>query len=351
MLLFTNNAEAVLASALAANESDTGFSVSDEGMAGEFAEIAFDSGDVQLATLTDDSQPGAWEVVKIVSRSGTSFVVVRGHELANGAGSVYAWPIGTKISARVTAATLNSFIQYGESEPPVHSANSAGVGNNFVLSHYPVLRDRRMIGGGGTPSDHQDPAFAVEVVGGSVPVDLGVAETWTFGAPYNPMSVVVPSTPDGFQYWLDLNDDAQASGSQTDVAPSFAGDMGGTEARDGDSPADQVVGYWTYTELPIDILTSMATGNGLVLTEVGFIARAVTATANPFVSIGIEADATKFVNNQQLTQITGSGQVHRFPITAGGALVEKLRFKVETAATGGIFRGRFYWRGFFVQTS
>ena len=348
MLLFSNNAEAVLATALAADSNDTEFSVSDAGMADEFASPT--NGQAQLATLTNDSLPGAWEVVRIVSRSNTDFVVVREHELAAGAGSIYEWPIGTKISARVTAATLRSFVQYDAAKAPVHRASSASVGEKFVLSHYPVLRDRRMSAGGGTPSSFHDPAFAVEVVGGSVPVDLGATETWTSGTPYNPMSVVVPDTPDGFQYWLDLNDDTQATGSQTDVAPTFAGSMGGTEARDGNSPADQVVGYWTYTELPIDIIVDMGVGNGLVLTEVGFIARAVTAAANPFVSIGIEADATEFVNNQQLTQITGSGQVHRFHITAGGPLVEKLRFKVDTAASGGTFRGRFYWRGFFLNS-
>ena len=187
-----------------------------------------------------------------------------------------------------------------------------------------------------------DGGSGAEIVGVSPPCDLGVPETWS-DRQYHGGSVVAPGTPDGFQYWLDL---ARGHGqAQSSASPTFNGDTEPTVAANGYIPS---VGFWVPTAMPVELAVNFDLVR-LVVTEVGFIAAQMTASTPPSVSIGSDVAATRFANAVELDELTSNNTIHRIPITTGGAMVEGLRFAVTTAATGGSVRGKFYWRGFFVE--
>lgn len=353
MHLFSNNAATTLAAALDADSGDTAMVVASADL---FQAIGPGDGNIQLATLTHPDLSGLYEVVTIVETDGVNWTVIRETE-----GAVQAWPIGTKVEARITAAMLGTFLQRdptskrvtnqgggsafalgGTMGPDARGSSSlvfggrSRVANSVLLAAYPYLQITRSSDNGGD----SDRNLGFESVGGSIPVDLGLPATWS-AIDYARGSVVVPTTPDGYQYWLEIEDlDIDSSTDATE--PPFDGAGGG---------ADSTSGWWFPTAMPVDIGTQSF--SGLCVTEVGFIAHVADASVNPAVSIGTDTNATRFANNVTLSQITGNGQIHRIPISAGGALLagEQLRFKVETAATGGRFLGRFYWRGFFIETN
>lgn len=352
MHLFSNNAVTTLAAALDADAGDTAMQVASAAL---FQTIGAGDGNMQLATLTHPDLAGLYEVVAITETDGVNWTVIREAE-----GAVQAWPIGTKVEARVTAGMLNTFLQRDPDSRRVNNPNGGSsfalsgavagsakstaslvfggasrVANSIQLSGRPYLQLTRSDDGSGI-----DYNLSYESVGGSIPVDLGSAATWSAGD-YFRGSVVVPTVPDGYQYWLAISsvDDALSNDA---TEPAFDGPGGGVASA---------AGWWFPTALPVDITTENFVG--LVVTEVGFIAHVMTASGAPNVSIGTASNATRFANNVALSQITAGGMIHRIPLSAGGALLnsEPLRFSVDTAATGGRFLGRFYWRGFFVETN
>ncbi|GEM_PF-1016781 len=359
MLLFSNNAETTLAQALPGDSEHPDYNTitaSADGSADTLRYVDAEEGHVQLATLTHPSMPDVLEVVEVVGRTGTVFTVKRDVENVPGRSwldPAPSWPAGTKMSARVTAATLGRFLQVDHRR--FVDVTTMG-GGRISFRSTPVVRNARskVTSGPGWTREPLDRNFGVEVIGCTDFVDLGEAPAWGANEYYYLGAVVVPSTADGHQYWFDPLDDGLYS--QDIDEPGFAGLSGVTEAwKDGDPP--EQVGYWVATSLPVSV--SQMFDAGLIVSEVGFVtsrvgAEAVTATSAPVVSIGTSANPTRFVSSGSLTHISGADednwQFQRFPISEpGGALVRDLRFKVETAATGGSFLGRFYWRGFFIE--
>jgi hypothetical protein len=87
-------------------------------------------------------------------------------------------------------------------------------------------------------------------------------------------------------------------------------------------------------------------------TRAGFVCfNYSTLTAAPFISVGNASSSTAYVNNQQLTGITQSGQVQWIDIT-NAVGTDDVVFTLETAGTGagGQFHGRFLIEGFHIQT-
>ena len=374
MLLFSNNAEASLAAALTASSNDVTITVEADGGEALFHVISSvtNPGRIQLATLTHPSLPGVYEIVGVAAHAASTdvFTVVRAQEGT----VVQAWPPGTLMSARITAGMLSSFLRSdtggvitkglgGGDKDGVFvfdlansdnytsvagSSENAAAASQFVfrgrsrvpnavqLSGYPVLQiiDARP-SDGYAPTAH-DTNFSYPSVGGSFPVDLGVPRVWAADT-FHRGSVVIPPTPDGFQYWIDP---AEWNSSTEGLEPVWGGDIDPTPAGSG---------FWVPTAMPIDFTLSLQ--SRLVVTEVGFFSHLYSAVDSPVVSIGTAAAPTRFASSVPLDQITGNVQVHRIPVTAGGALAEELRFQLVTAATGGRVLGRFYWRGFFVETS
>lgn len=377
-LLFSNNSEAVLAEEIFTGT--TVFTVVADGSENTFRapQLALPAG-VQLATLTNTAYPGEYEVIRITSRTADEFTVERGVEKITESdpegraiqGAARYWPAGTKMSARVTAGTLAG-INSGEGLITRPGSVVIGVtvdADNYQtkaasestspyslvfegrsrmtgavqLSGRPALQIENAAIGSDYTTVRLDRNLSFPSVGGTFPVDLGVPATWS-ATNYPRGSVVIPTTPNGFQYWPEL-DDIDAAWLNSETEPNWAtvdGTTGGVEVTSYGKPA-----RWRPTAMPIEFEHS--TSVPLVITEVGFIAHKVAATAVPSVSIGTAAVPGRFASNVALSQITGDGCIHRIPITTGGVIARELHFKVVTAATGGQFLGRFYWRGFFVE--
>lgn len=352
--LFSNNAEAELAIELGDGSGDTTITVVDATSVNQFAEPT--GGDYQLATLTNDATPGDFEVVRITARDGLEFTVTRGFERPEGAASPReVWPIGSKLSGRVTAAMLAQFVAMDltgnvktrQGVPSgrflVNSRTNAGTAP-VQIAGYPVLPlvAAQPITAGGS-SFAQDYNMSRDAVGASIMVDLGDdVPTWTSGVLYVDGSVVAPPTPDGFNYVFQAADGSQTS--QTVTTPSFSGTNDSCDALE---DAD-VVGLWVPIPDPLIINLEFPSDYGLMLTEVGFICMGHDATTDASISVGTSAAPTRFAATTALADVDAAGDVHRIPVTTGGAMVDNLRFTLTTAATGNLV-GRFYWRGFFVQ--
>lgn len=345
MLLFSNNAEATLAEALPDSYAYTEITVTDSAQADTFATPT--SADYQLATITDGSMPGVFEVVKITARAGAVFTVERGHELPEGMGSLPSWPIGAKLSARITAKTLEAFAQTSEVGPSITDVN-AGAGT-FLFTSKPTLRQLRRTPTTGFPSSSVDRSFAAEISGWSQPVDLGEPITWN-SSPHGISSVVIPTVPNGNQYWFDPTNYAEYTQSYANVEPDFNNpNFDPVVAYTGTSPDLVPVGFWVPTEMPVQLTIAFGSDK-IIVSEVGFVVFDKTATTNPIVNFGAPGDNTRFASAVELNQVTSSQGVHRVPVTGGGDFVTSLSFQVATSATGGTFRGRFYWRGFLMDT-
>lgn len=340
MFAFLNNCEGVLAEAL--EPGDVKLTLAD---AGKWGYVTFGPGVVIRATITHPSNPGGYEVVSILGKDeealdpDVTYRVERG--LEDGAASGASWPAGSKVSARITAEMLEAF-------PQLHKrrflmAQVAGGPGYFSLGSFAALSPERARPTDGYFYGSQDENFGVEIAGCSQPVSLSQAPAWQSNSYYTPGAVVSPPVADGFQYWFDpLYEGATA---KTAVAPDFAGDSEPTVAYNDGLPG-QPVGFWVPTPQPVD--TEIIFGLGAVLSEVGFIASFKEGAATtPVVSIGDGIDMERFADNVALSQIAGNGHIHRIAIAEGGALPARLNFRLDTAATGGQFRGRFYWRGFF----
>lgn len=351
--LFSNNAETTLD--VAVDFDDTTLTVVD---AGAFTSPS--GGDVQLATLTHADSPGAYEVVQITEVSGLDFTVVREYE-----GAAQSWPVGTLVSARITAKTLQAFPQRDSATAVVQGQGDGPSGpGSFIFgagaasydvrySDTLILAGRSRIVGGvqlsGWPTLQKlrssagvsgyDRNVAYESWGGTYHVDLGTAVDWATDNNYARGMVVSPTTPDGNQYTLDITSVEDSGSSSVGAEPTW-NTSGATAVSNGN---------WYPVALPVDITSG--TMRNVLITEVGFVCDIYSASSPPVVDIGTASAPTRFANGVTLSQITGDNCVHRIILSTGGAMVsgEALTFAVDTAAAGGRCMGRFYWRGLFIE--
>lgn len=385
MQLFSNNARAVLAQVLLTQDPvqwwkpQTRITVVADGGSDTFALQVDDPGasepssDYQYATLSHESVPGVYEVVKLIQRlSANEYEVMRGEDGTE----VLEWPIGTAMEGRVTAGMLGGLVQENYDRPVVHR-DQQGVmevpsGRSFLagclvhpgspenmvqISGWPVMQEARR---DNLKFNLQDAnQITPEVMGRTMLVSLGRVDAWTSGR-YDEGAILRPAVDDGYQYVLACENPFASGGSRAggDILqePDFVNGLEsggyilvpmslfGTPMGDGrliqvSLPLDedfQAVGN-TYAYYS-------GCGQYLMPTEIGFVCTKFDGTAAPNVSIGTPEDHTCFVNNQSMEQISGVRQCQRWPITAGGALVQHLHFKTETPAAG-VFEGFFFWRG------
>ena len=344
--VYVNNAKTTLASALDIGE--TTMTVVDASMLPSLSE-----GELLPLTLTHPTLAGEYEVVHVTDVSGApDLVVIRAIE-----GTEQDWPIGADVKANITAGMLGALLQqdaeskviampsgngvlFGSTEASSSTAFSGSfvangrsrVSNAVQISGRPTLQLAGPTGSG------LDLNYSHIHIGGTVPLELGTVPSWADGD-YRRGSVVQPTTPDGYQYWLEI-EDINADYLTITGEPAWPG---------GGDPVDVTGGTFWPVETPADHSTKNL--SDLVITEVGFICQKYTASAPPSVSIGTASDPTRFANAVSLTALTAAGTVHRIPIAAGGAIVkfEALRFQVTTPAASGRCLGRFYWHGFFVE--
>lgn len=350
MQVFTNNSVATLAVAI--SNSDTAI-VGDALGSATFASLPVDSRDTQLVTITDPSEPGEIEIISVLERVGTAFTVARGFSGT----PARAWGVGASMSARVTAKTLQSFLQNSAT-----GARSIGIGGDAAgLDSVAIYVDSRAVSNswviGGQPVLQADqthrftsisPLASVEAVVGSFSVDLGVPPAWAASTEYRQGDVITLAGGGTNQYRVSMASDLSdvmsgtaqpvADGDEIDLDPDSY--SGGILVR-----ADLADGF---------VLCPDQNNVHLYLTEVGFICDEYGAVSTPpTVSVGTAnagsvVSATAIANAESLTGVAGAGGRHKFA-TVPLAAVRGLSFKLVSAAAGGTFRGRFYFKGMFVE--
>lgn len=362
--VFSNNAVGALAAAI--SDSDTLLTLDDTPGANRFYS-SYEPGEeqIQRATLTGPD-PDVFEIVFIESRSGLGLQVVRGQEGT----TPIAWPAGTTLSARITAGMLedsrsgpikrrtrgvvldsSKYIDESTASVQWGGAESGRDGGLLVngrsvlagvsqISAYPVLQMENAAVRGRYNSAKQDLNMSYPSVGGTHPVDLGVVQAWGADQTLWRGSIRVPTTPNGYQYWVEFDDPSNPDVMSGTTEPNWGGIDPTTGAIEGMGMR------WRPVAMPLDF--SLAFEHPLVVTEVGFISFENISTTTPSVSIGTTGAPGSFAANVALTQIAGGWRIHRIPINEN-RIVYDMTFKLETAATGGFCLGRFYWRGFFVH--
>lgn len=195
------------------------------------------------------------------------------------------------------------------------------------------------------------PAMGVPFCAAMYWMDLGVVPAWQTSTGYTDGDVVRPTSPTGWQYYLVTYYYSTTPGSVLTTVPgetteptwpTTQGDSIGTNAGWDN-------GEWVAVNMAAADLMAVPDDVLLLIDEVVFVCYKYSGvTAAPFVSIGTAAAPTSLVNNQQMTGITGALQVHRFALS-NAVVGANIRFKLETAATGGQFHGRFFVRGTAIQ--
>lgn len=388
LMRFSNNAEATTATLLLArpdwetypddeelaNANYLGFEIGaadDPELFHYFSSEVADGG-VQPLTLTHDSVPGAYEIVYLNARSDRRFTVERGQEGT----TELEWPIGTTVSANVTAGMLGSLLQDDGEVAKVSDNGSIllGSGSSASEQNAPIRRNSflfrsradidRLVQFGAYPALHahlaekpsdrgaysiqQDLALGHEATGVCAHVDIGVPAVWTPDMYYRQGSVVVPTTPNGYQYWLDVDTQTGHSETSTSAEPAFLSDGYCVPIYVGDVPNEMFIGNWVPIPMPVECQVGFA--YRLMVTEVGFIGRVDgTPTQWPTLSVGTTSNPTLLVNAVTLDQLVPASGLcaHRIPVAAGGILLEELLFSVPQMAVGASIKGRFYWRGIF----
>lgn len=402
--VYRNNVSTVLAAACAA--SDTTLVVQD---ASGMLQRENDIGSVwQVLTLQSPTDPGQFEIVKLIQRMGgsTTLTVVRGHEYT----TPRIWAAGTLVQARITAGMMEQLVENTHdnfglaigsrgSSPASPGNGSVGVGvfvsaiggrssafgsgatayaqdstaigyfatakgaksialgegyatlpNQMAVSaHACIPRDDWLAGDGSHGNAGMESLF------GSAYCELGVPATWAASTQYVDGATVRPSIPDGMQYTLWSSSYAFATPPNTVLSggtePAWPGAAKSYVAVNDELNDNGVPAYnWIANDPSAGMSETFPEGMVFYPTEVGFICFShANVTAAPFVSIGTAADPTLLVNNQQLSGITGAAQRQAFGGLKHG--ITDIRFTLETAATGAEarFHGRFYAKGIFIH--
>jgi len=197
----------------------------------------------------------------------------------------------------------------------------------------------------------------------SPPCDLGPGVAWS-ATTLQDGDVVVPTTPNGYQYILIIGYDSAPTSTYDGAYNANNTSVEATEptwptANQGDAvesntdAVDQFMMVDPATGIDCKV-SALLYGIGPVKfypTRVIFICQKfATLTAEPYISVGNENSATAYVNNQQLTGITEAHQMQYFDITnPKGA--DRVIFKLNTAGVGasGQMMGRFLVEGYYMQ--
>lgn len=404
--IYRNNVSTVLAAACAA--FDTTLVVQD---ASGILQHENDIGSVwQVLTLQSPTDPGQFEIVKLIQRMGgsTTLTVERGQEYT----TPRSWTAGTLVQARVTAGMLDRLVEnthasngiaIGSRDYPrtatgdgsvsvgvltsapgekssafgreatagakqstavgyfakAYGEQSIALGEGYatlpnqlaVSAHACIPRDDWKAGGGSQGNAGMESLFA------SAYCELGTPAVWAANTQYVDGATVRPTVPNGIQYTL-WNGAYEFATPPTVVLsratepawPGTTANYASVGAGDEVDAGGDPVHYWVANDPSAGLNETFPAGMVFYPTEVGFICFSHTnVTAAPFVSIGTAADPTLLVNNQQLSGITGAAQRHAFTSLKHG--ITDIKFRLETAATGveARFHGRFYAKGIFIQ--
>lgn len=330
--LFSNNAATTISGSITDSATSITLATGDGAL---FASPDALDAELQLATLVDGATV---EIVAITARSGDVLTVVRGQEGTDAA----AWASGSKIEARITAGMLDRLLQNRDDTSNLFiNAEPSGLSsNNWVIGGYPALVRPAAIS---LAMDHH---MSVDASGATFAVNLGVVPTWAASTSYLDGQAVKPTTPDGNQYILRIRQQPYTDLTSGTVEPAFDDTFVAIDFDAADS-----VNKWYGVDLATGFnQTVQSSAMRFYPTEVGFICLEWDSVSSPpSISIGTSDDDDKYASNVSLSGITGANQIHRIPVTNNEG-VTSMRFKLNTAAGGGKFVGRFYYKGLFVET-
>lgn len=340
---YVNNAEVTLQSSI--TTSDTDLFLTEYVTATALDPVKFVALFFLRATLSHASVTGL-EIVYITSLVtggvANKIQVIRGREGT----TAKDWPVGTKIQCRATAGMMRALKNqtlFDQSGYGISIAEGANVKayhptkfNQLLAPHswavggMPLLVERGV-------ADTSPMSSAVEGVGASCSVELGVAPNYDGGTTYYPGAIVKDPSP---PYTVYSMESGVALGA---AAPALGAGYWSEVTEDADGGIFRV-GFESGFDDP---------DAWFYPSEIGFICDAHTATTTPTVSVG-ELDAagelvslTSLASAVALTAIDGAHQRVVLTNTVKKG-VRGLIFSIDTAATGGTFKGRFYWKGLFV---
>lgn len=346
---FINNGRMQLAAGIGAADTDLSITSNIDGA------DAFGSGYFTRATISAEGI-SAVEVIYITTLDAVagSLKVIRGREQT----VAQAWPAGAVLECRVTAGMLDQLaastlidcynlqsisIAYGENIKATNPKTDAYelIPNSWAIGGSPVIPE--------SGNNYWIPICrSVEGVGASISVELGVPPDFDPAATYYPGAVVRdPNPPHGIY----LRSNWVVPGQE--IQPLDAPDGGGGRPPPWGKVTPDADGgiLRAYLEAGYD-----DTDAWFYPSEIGFICDQHSATSTPTVSVG-EVDSagelvslTNLVNAAPLTAIDGAHQriVLATHIKQG---VKGLIFSIDTAAAGGSFKGRFYWKGLFISSN
>jgi len=321
--------------------------------------------DWTLATLTDGTNV---EIVRITNRSGDALTIARAQEGT----AAREWISGTTIEARITAGTMEQLLP-GTVASTSRLAIAGGVvsaDNASAINQGQAFGDTSLSAGFGSRayaprswnlagfstlprddwnfgSEDASRMTACETVFASSWVDLGNVPLWSASTTYTDGDVVRPTAGGDTQFHLIVDGfPTTTTAVSSATQPTWdTADYGATE-NNGDN-------HWWVTVKPLaGLMLAIPDGIRFFPTEVGFMCFKRSATAAPYVSIGTSTDATKLVNNQQLSDITAANMWHRFTALPKVGVDDDIVFKLITKATGtnSQFHGRFYAKGIAINT-
>lgn len=369
-LKLANNAAGTLASAI--SSSDTTMTVT----AAAPVFPTFDLGDGHATvTVFDPDVPDVLEIMQvseIAAGSPLTFSVER-----SGEGTLArAWPAGSRVEMRATAGVLQEIIDgslavyrdWAGSSPAMFTESThggysiSGTGPNYTTDHdglnggillgstihRAALKSWHIAGAPVAPVISGPDAggmfsCAVESVGTSIPFELGAPPAFAPSTGYVAGTIVQNA---GVWYRL-LS--AFASGIQ---APIFTSGGDSSELTAGEDWAVEPATDIETAGTVVYQVDPAMTHSLFFPTEIIFVCDAYSATTKPTISVGATIGGTPnhtaLVNSQSLTGITGGGQAMRFDVP-NPVGVKDLFFKLDTRASGGTCRGRFLWKGYFIE--
>lgn len=268
-----------------------------------------------------------------------------------------AWTMSSVAHGRESKA-------YGTSAAALGHLSSARADNTVALGANATAWLRNGVAMSAIPALQRGDMFATEAleVFGLPTVfafpytELAQGQAWQASTVYKAGDVVVPTTPNGFFYRLEVIADRDYN------AAAFSFPLDFTATSDAGEPtwATTVGGYTSVnaafhgswiTMSPTEWTLNLPDNMIFFPDEVGFMCTNYAAvTAAPSVSIGTVASPTLLVNNQAMSAITGVNTRHRFTgLMAGLTGTAKVTLTTAATGTGSTMQGRFYMSGVFLQ--
>jgi hypothetical protein len=199
----------------------------------------------------------------------------------------------------------------------------------------------------------KQPQCNLEGILWSGPMDLTGGTTWVASALTKHGYSTKPTIANGFQYLRVDNNNYNYLDKFTNntYTPSPIGSINPSQPTwslvdnddvwDGSSNGFYVVKANVGHSIPLD--------TKFMVTQVGFVAYDVASvTVQPFISVGISGNNTRYVANVQTTGLTANDTMQIFTTVPG--IADTLTVSINTLATGTRLLGQFFFKGFYAPS-